>query len=469
MKSPTTLIAAGAIVLACLFAGPVSVMAQEAAAEEAKPRKSTGRFPSDIPGLEAMQQAAVEEENWLRLLQTTILLRKQQPYEPRHYVSMVQASAEMGRPTTAFHYMLQMQQQGLSYDFDQLPATENLRGTEVYIYLNDLLKRAGDPAGEAERVFDVDSKYANPTAMAWDPTREQFLISTAREGELLAMNDKGKAKVLLSAEDIDGMWAIMDVVVDAESNRLWLTSASIPVYEGFSEAEAGRSALFAFELDSLKLIGRYLPDDSAGPFEFGSLVVDGDGTVYVADRSQPLLLRKKADSHIIAPFVKDDVLYGFRDIAISSDGARLYLVDKWKGILVIDPVNETSAMLEGPEDPPLNFGGIESVMQVGAELIVIQGGISPQRVMGMLLDPSGGAVKEFRPMAIELEDFDRPSGGIIHDEAVYYFANAPSLDSGAQGGDVTVLRTGLDAGQDIMAPDMKKFEEETLDKARDYQ
>ena len=124
-------------------------------------------------------------------------------------------------------------------------------------------------------------------------------------------------------------------------------------------------------------------------------------------------------------------------------------------------------MLE--HDEKLNLGGIRALFQVGGELLIIQSGIEPQRVMGLLLDPSGGAIQEFRPMAISLESFDQPSAGTFHDEAIFYLADAPLLDSGKKGGDVTVLRTGLDAGQDIMATDMKKFEEETLDKARDHQ
>ena len=282
------------VIVAAFFAiGSAPVMAQEDSAGEAKPRENKGGFPKDVPGLEAMAQQAIEDENWLRLYQATVLLRRQQPYEPEHYVNMVWSASEMDRPTTAFHYMLQMQQQGLSYDFDQIEATTDLRGTEVYIYLNDLLKRASDPAGDADKAFEIDKKHELPTALAWDASREQFLVTTAQEGKLLAINEKGKAKELLSAEDVEGMWAIMDVAVDAPNNRLWLTSASVPAYENYQEEEAGQSALFAFELDSLKMIGRYLPDEENGPYEFGSLALDFEGTVYVADRKQPLVLRKR--------------------------------------------------------------------------------------------------------------------------------------------------------------------------------
>jgi hypothetical protein len=450
------------LLLASLFTLPA--LAQEPVSEPQKPRKSSGRFPSDVAGLEEMAQASIEEENWIRLLQTTILLRKQQPYELRHFVNMVIASAMLERPTAAYHYMLQMQQQGLSYDFNQLDETVSLRGTEVYDYLSDLLIRAGDPAGEAEAAFELAPDQALPTALAWDSTREKFLVGTAREGVILAVDEKSDSTEILRANEENGLWAVMDVAVDADRNRLWISSAAIPQFTGFKAQDLGKSGLFAFELDSLRLVGTYLPDEVNAPFEFGSIAISPDGDVFVADRQVPVVYRKPADSHVIAPFLADKELNGFRDMAISEQGARLYLADSARGILVIDPENETAVMLDGPET--LNLGGIEGMFQVGSELILIQSGIEPQRVLALQLDPSGGTVQEVRPMAIALEWFDRPSGGTLHGEAVYYFANTPSLEQDVTEREVLVLRTDLDAGENIVRPDMKKFEEETLSKAR---
>jgi hypothetical protein len=197
------------------------------AAESETPRQSTGRFPKDVEGLEAMANQAIEENNALRLLQTTILLRRQQPYAPRHLVNMVRAYAMMNRPTSAYNYMLQMQQQGLTFDFNQLDEASVLKGTEVYDYLNDLLIRAGDPAGEAETAFAIDSDYEMPSAIAWDESRQRFLVGTASDGLLLAIDEEGNVSELLSASEDNGLWSILDIAVDAGNNRLWLASAGL--------------------------------------------------------------------------------------------------------------------------------------------------------------------------------------------------------------------------------------------------
>jgi hypothetical protein len=55
-----------------------------------------------------------------------------------------------------------------------------------------------------------------------------------------------------------------------------------------------------------------------------------------------------------------------------------------------------------------------------------------------------------------LPQFDQPGVGAILGNALYYFANAGAAES-VDG--LLVLRTSLDAGKDIVPPDIRKFQE----------
>ncbi len=464
MKSK--MIATALSLLALLWIATPLAQEPDTGAQAETPRKSTGRFPKDVPGLQDMAQQAIADGNGLRLLQTTILLRRQQPYVPEHFVNMVRAYAMMEKPTSAYHYMLKMQQQGLTYDFDQHQETAALGGTEVYDYLNDLLIRAGEPAGEAEPAFGIGPEFPLPTAITWDPNRERFLVGTAGSGAVLAVSEDGSVTRLLEANDDNGMWAIMDLEVDPARNLLWVSSAAIPQFEGLSNDNAGKSGLFEFQLDTLEVLGRYIVESDDGPHELGAIALDTNGDVYVADRKSATLYRRKLGLDHISPFVADKELNGFSDIAISADSSRVYLADWDKGVLVIDPENEKAAMLGGPET--LNLGGIEAIFHAGSELIIIQSGIKPQRVVALKLDASGGTVEEVRPMAIALEWFERPSRGTIRDDSIYYLADSGLDAADAPGSAVMVLRTALDAGNTIVAPDMRKFEDETISRVREH-
>jgi hypothetical protein len=88
--------------------------------------------------------------------------------------------------------------------------------------------------------------------------------------------------------------------------------------------------------------------------------------------------------------------------------------------------------------------------------VVVQGGLQPQRLMRLELAASGSAVEAIAPMAVDLPQFDQPGVGAILGNALYYFANSGAEESGDG---LLVLRTSLDAGKDIVPPDIRKFQE----------
>ena len=86
-----------------------------------------------------------------------------------------------------------------------------------------------------------------------------------------------------------------------------------------------------------------------------------------------------------------------RGITMQPDGRLLYVADREMGILVIDTLEGRAAKLQVPET--LNIGGIDGLYLWNNNLVIIQNGISPQRVMRLQLDPSGTQVTSVAPLA----------------------------------------------------------------------
>ena len=70
-----------------------------------------------------------------------------------------------------------------------------------------------------------------------------------------------------------------------------------------------------------------------------------------------------------------------------------------------------------------------------------------------------------RPLAVAQPGFDFPNFGTINGEDLYYFANSHWSDSVGQPKAVTVVRTPLDANQDLASPDMEDYLEQQRKKA----
>jgi hypothetical protein len=401
---------------------------------------------AEIAELKEKAQAAYAEEKWVHFYSANMKLHKLLPFEPQYLVNVVKACAMLDRKSTAYHYMLLMQQQGFTYDFNADEETAGIRGTEVYQHINKLLIDAGKPAGEGTVAFRLKGHAENYRAIAWDESRQVFLAGTVAEGALLSVTERGETELLLEANEENGLWSITGMAVDAANNRLWLASSATPQFTAYSIADKNRGALFELDLQSLEILRRYnLPVDGLN-HELGSLALTADGHVYVIDQATPIVYARLPESQRLEAFFASPETRSLDSIAVTPDNSRIFLSDAVQGVLVIDPVAQQARMLSGPET--MNLGGIESVSYRDGHLYIIQGRFMPPRIIRLELDSSGAGAASVAPMAMALNEFNRPGVGTIRDGRLYYIANAGAGDeSGA-----VVMSTPLDAGAEAAPP-----------------
>jgi hypothetical protein len=414
--------------------------------------------PAEVEEQRRLAAESYEAGEYLKYVQSIMRLRNARPYEPEYMEGMVIGGALLNRPKTAYSYMHKMQQQGLTYDFNQTDDTESIRSTEVYTYINSLLVKAAEPFGESKVAFDLPKDSSWPEAMAWDEGSERLLVGTQEGGKIIALTLDGKVSELLSADKKNGMHAIYGLAVDAERNRLWVSSAATAAFGKLADDELGRTALLEFDLESLELLNRFEPTSDQGPHLLGSLVLSPAGDVYVLDRAHPMLLVKPAAVKLLSPFMANKQLTRFRDLAISDNGEKLYVADANMGILVVDLEKQVAGMLAGPES--LNLGAISGLDYSKGRLYVLQDGIAPQRLQRIDLDPSGTSAANIILLASGLEQYQGPSFGRVHGEDIYYFAGG-NLDA-VSGGDFkpVILSTPVEPMEGAMTVEERFINEQ---------
>lgn len=440
-RSVITLVAAFSIAVSSL---PLQA---QTAATQAK--------PENVPALLKRTNAAFAAKDYLTFRKSLESLHKLRPNNSDYMYQLVIAHALLNEKGQAYELMLGMQQQGLAYDFTMSEHTKSLQGTEVFDYVNDLLKIAGNPVGGAEPVFVLPGTVVLPETIAWDESRQKFLVGTIAEGQILAVGKDGQVNELLKASPENGMWAIFDILVDEPRNRLWVTSASTPGYLRFDPVDKGRSALFEFDLKTLDFIRSHPVPVDGQSHVLGSMTIDPKGDIYIADRILPLIYSKPAGEDKLKAILVLRDMVSQRGIAMQSDGRIMYVADREMGIMVVDLEGKQARFLEMPAT--FNAGGIDGIYLDNNRLFVIQNGISPQRVMRLQLDSSGTKVASVAPLAVALPEFDQPSFGTIEGEDLYYFAN--SQWPGKQGSQkpVAVVRSPLNSSVDLVKPEMEQF------------
>lgn len=251
------------------------------------------------------------------------------------------------------------------------------------------------------------------------------------------------------------MWSVFDILVDQAHNRLWVSSAAIPVFSGYDAADKGRSALFEYNLETLELVHRHPVPVDGRPHILGSMALNPNGDIFIVDRALPLVYIKAAGEQKLKPLLAGKDMISMRGIAMQPDGNIMYLADREMGILVVDLKGNRMGKLK--TDPTLNLGGIDGLYLWNNHLIVIQNGIKPQRIMRLALDASGINVEGIRPLAVAQLAFDFPSFGTVLGEDLYYFASSQTTINRNQPKAVTVLRTPINSGKELVGPDMEAY------------
>ncbi len=416
---------------------------------------TTQAKPENVPALLTRVNEAFTAKDYLTFRKTLESLHKLRPNNSDYMYQLVIAHALLNEKGQAYELMLGMQQQGLAYDFLESEHTQSLQGTEVFNYVNDMLKIAGKPVGEAEPVFVLPDAVVMPETIAWDESRQKFLIGTVAEGQILAVGKDGQVSELLKASPENGMWAIFDILVDEPRNRLWVTSASTPGYLRFDPVEKDRSALFEFDLKTLSFIRRHPVPVDGRPHILGSMTIGPNGAIYIADRVLPLIYSKPAGEDGLKAILVLKEMVSQRGIAMQPDGRIMYVADREMGIIVVDLEGKQARLLEVPDT--FNAGGIDGIYLDNNRLFVIQNGISPQRVMRLQLDPSGTKVASVAPIAVALPEFDLPSFGTIDGEDLYYFANSQWVGKQGSQKPVAVVRSSLNSSVELVKPEMEQF------------
>jgi sugar lactone lactonase YvrE len=189
---------------------------------------------------------------------------------------------------------------------------------------------------------------------------------------------------------------------------------------GYEKRLKGSSAVFAFDLATGELAGRWpLPSDGK-PHAAGDLLVAENGDVLVTDGLGSGIYRIRAGSDAIEELVAPGVFRSPQGLAYGP-GGRLYVADWGHGLYWIDAEGRRHEMV-GPADVPLI--GIDGLVMRGREIIVTQNGIEPHRVSRLELDPSGDRVTAGRILDMNDPEFAEPTLGVLVGDAFYFIGKS---------------------------------------------
>lgn len=369
-------------------------------------------------GRAAQAYADQNHADWALALEQLHRLR---PFNADFMRQKVMAYAMSGETAKAFNMMLNMQQQGLSENWDEVDEVASLRPFPLYEHLNRLMKEAGNPLGNPRIMTTIEGRHSMPEALAYDGRNGRLFAGTVRDGQVLVRAEEDEDwQVFASRETLPGLMSVFDLLADEERNHLWIATGAAPQYRNLRPADFGRTALIKLDLQTGELLGEYrvLPDGQ--PHLLGAMTQADDGTIYAADTLSPFVYRLRPEDERPSILLGNPIFTGLRGIALSSDQQRLYLSDYELGLFFFN-LDDLGGFKVGTPDN-LNAAGIDGLYRWNDSLVAVQNGVSPQRVMRLDMDSSGTRVANVAPLVVAQPEFDTPTFGTIEGNDLIFLA-----------------------------------------------
>jgi sugar lactone lactonase YvrE len=186
--------------------------------------------------------------------------------------------------------------------------------------------------------------------------------------------------------------------------------------------DSGRAAVLAFDLRTGRPAGRYEVEPDGATHVVGDLTVARDGRVYATDSRAPVIYRVPLDGDTLERFAESDLLLSAQGLVLAPDERTLYVADYARGILRVDLRSRAVALLEAA-DTALVLG-IDGLSRHGAELIGIQNGVTPHRVVRLSLDRSSRRVTRTEVLERAHPAHQEPTLGVVVGDDLFYIANS---------------------------------------------
>ena len=212
---------------------------------------------------------------------------------------------------------------------------------------------------------------------------------------------------------IPGTYALSGIVSTADGKTGWVASANI---DGSPEDAARFTGLIGLTGDPGNSL--YIPAPAG--VMVADLAIGPDGTVYASDPQDGGVYRAPPGATALAALVAPGTFRSPQGLAVSADGARLYLSDYRYGLAMVDLASGAAVRLAS--DVPAALDGVDGLWLHMGELIAVQNGTSPMRISAFRLSEDGTRITGHRLLEQAHPEWTEPLGGSIARGALYYVA-----------------------------------------------
>ena len=265
-----------------------------------------------------------------------------------------------------------------------------------------------------------------PEGIAYDPLDRVFFLSSLHKRKIVRVRLRTRRPPIVEdfvSEGQDGLFSTLGMKVDAARRILWVCSSAESFMKDYSEADAGKAALFKYDLKTRKLIRKY----EVGPNPrhlLNDLALNAEGDVFVTDTATGEIFTVRRDKDELEIFIPAGRFNSPNGIAISNDGRKLFISEVPLGVYVVDLQTKRSERLT--QSVGISPSGSDGLYFYDNSLIGIINIVSERngRVARFYLDGPGKSVTHSAVLDCNRRLYQWPTTGVVVGNSFFYIANS---------------------------------------------
>lgn len=345
------------------------------------------------------------------------------PSHPGVVYAMARAFALTGAPDSAITWLDRLGRMGDTRDPNADSVFRPIRARPGYADARNRLLANRLPILDGKVAFEIADQDFLPEGIAYDSTRERFLLGSLVHGAVSAFTPNGASTTVVP--HAPGMLRVVGVHVDAPRNRLWFATwapDSAPRADSTAEAPS-LTRLFLADLASGRVVKSWVPDGGRPGHLLNDFVITEDGALFITDTDEGSIYRLASPQDTLERFLRPDpVRFSATNGITSAPDGRVLYVAFLQGIARVDVGSKSIALMPAPDT--VSTASIDGLYWYRGSLMGVQGVPSLERVVRYSLSADGqritaGAVLERgHPIVVQ------PTTGTLVGSSFYYIANS---------------------------------------------
>lgn len=350
------------------------------------------------------------------------------PGHPTLTYNLAAVRARLGEGAAALGHLRRYAALGVFANIAGDSDFEKLRGDPEFEALAEKITGHLEPVVTSSVAFTTTRPMGLIEGIAYDAPRKRFFLTSLSEGKIYEIGPAGQEgsareprPYLTMAEH--KLWGLTGIKIDESRDLMWVTSAAVAQTAGVQWMMQDASGALVIDLTTDSMTGSFRRLPIGRKHAFGDLAIGEDGTVFITNSKAPQIFVVPKGVAKDAGAMPAEDFYSLQGIVIAPRGEQLIVADYGIGLLSVKPRKARVTRIEAPEGTTLI--GIDGLYRYGDDqLIAIQNGVRPHRVLRITMDRRWRVVKSVQVLESAHPSYDEPTLGVVVGDDFYYIANS---------------------------------------------